>query len=252
MEACMATTCVACIVLIALVVLWRVTERAADQQMKAEVARIAASTSAAIDPVLHDRLREPSQIDTPLYEEAIRQLRRQLKSIPGVKYMYTAVLDEGKVRFVLDPAEPGDHDGDGREDRAQLWEEYADAEEVMGQAFGRGGAEPVTFASPEPDTDEWGTFVSGYAPVKRADGSVAAVVAVDIDAAEFVKSQRARWKTSLLAMMPGLTMSVAVGVGAFILRRQQLRALRDAEQTGEDAAQWASMCWISRRSKPVT
>jgi PAS domain S-box-containing protein len=241
MEATCAAVGVLAIVVVAVASLWHESETVSRKMMREEMSRLAASLSWTVDAQTHRQLDDPSEIDTPVYDRAIALLRKARATTPGVKYMYTAVADGDTVRFVLDAAEPGDHDGDGREDRAGVWEPYEDAEDVIWDALGRNGAPGVATASLEPYTAEWGTFVTGYAPFFDANGRQAGVIAVDIDAAEYMRDQANRRMAALLGLLPGGLLSCGVGIGAYLLRRRQLRTLREVEAASEDAAACASM-----------
>ena len=127
----------------------------------------------------------------------MQPLRRFRDAIPDVKFVYTVVRDGDQVRFVLDAAEPGDHDGDGVEDRSGIWELYDDADASMyrrARRPARPGGEPAT--TERPYSDRWGTFMSGYAPFFDAAGHEAGVVGVDVDANVYVARLATRAQTT--------------------------------------------------------
>ncbi len=92
----------------------------------------------------------------------------------GVEYIYTVADFDGVPSFVVDsdPDEPGEYG-----------EEFESSDEV-GTALG--GTETV---DSEPYTDEWGTHISAYAPIKSGSGTTGIVV-VDVSY-EFVASKTA-------------------------------------------------------------
>jgi PAS domain S-box-containing protein len=243
-EAAAASAMVAAIVLVALFGLWRTASRTAMESMRENVTRLASAVSSTIDPELHAKLRDPACLDTPEYNRAIAALRKAFVSTPGVKYMYTVVRDGEVVRFVLDAAEPGDHDGDGREDRSGVWEVYDDAEPEAFEALGDGVSAGRATASPEPYTDDWGTFITGYAPFFNADGTEAGVACVDVTAERFLAEQEQRARAAMLGLVPGGVLVLVVGAGSFLFRRHQLstiQALRSAiRQATESAEQLAA------------
>ncbi len=230
-----AAIAVALIVVAADWSLWRAAESSSLSQMRDEMERLACSISATIDPALHARIRDPAQIDGEQYTAAIADLRRARQATPGVKYMYTVVRDGDDVRFVLDAAEPGDHDADGREDRSQVWEKYDDPDPAMLAALGEPGKPGVPSASDQPYSDQWGSFVSGYAPIMGPNGAQEGIVGVDVSAEKFLAEQAARRRAALLGLAPGGALSAAVGVSIFVLRRKQLRMLGEALQARAEA-----------------
>jgi len=228
-ESAVAATAVAGIVALALLGLWRTSEDTLVREMRDGLTQLAGVAASTIDPTLHRQLRDSSQIDSPLYDKAIEGLRRALRMTPDAKYMYTVVRDNGAIRFVLDAAEPGDHDGDGREDRAQLWELYATPDSELLIALGLPGEQGRPSASEVPHTDEWGTFMTGYAPIIDDSGAQVGVVGVDVTADEYFSQLGAIRGQLYLGLIPSTMLTIAVGLGAFLLRRRHLASLRAAE-----------------------
>src|SRR5690606_22946752 len=131
-------------------------------------------------------LTDPAMQNSAEYRLAIEPLRRILASAPELTYIYTAVLDGETVRFVLDAAEPGDHDGDGRDDHAKIGEPYVNAEPLIYYALTAHGGKGAVVTSAEPYEDVWGSFLTGYAPFYNADGTLAGVAGVDISANRYL------------------------------------------------------------------
>jgi hypothetical protein len=167
--------------------LWRSSVASLRAQLDDELVRLASVGAGLVDPELHASFRDPGQLDSEPYLRAIEPLRRFRDHAPGVKYVYTAVRKGEVVHFVLDAAEPSDNDGDGREDRAAIDETYDDCEDAIHLAFGSDDLPGRAVSSPEPYTDEWGTFITGYAPIHDDAGAVIAVIGVDVMADRFIE-----------------------------------------------------------------
>lgn len=92
-------------------------------------------------------------------------------------YAYTMRMDGSSVRFVVD-SPPSDDDGDGQisddELPADIGEEYPDAPESLLHGF------VTPSVDHEPICDEWGCFLSGYAPIRTADGQGVGLVGIDM------------------------------------------------------------------------
>ena len=115
-------------------------------------------------------------MDSDIYN-AIRSIRDIDERIEDIVYIYTLIFKDGNVEFVMDAAKPGDNDGDGVEDRAELGEVYEDLNDQMLEVLNRkDGTYGVT--TEEPYQDKWGTFMTGYAPLLNSDGKQVAAVAV--------------------------------------------------------------------------
>ena len=188
-------------------------------EMRANIARLAAVAAALVNPDEHGALQRPDQQGGPEFERVAGPLRKVLKATPDVKYIYTFTAEGDAIRFVVDTAEPGDHDGDGRDDQAKIGEPYDDPDEAMLVTVRT--HEP--HVNQEPHADEWGVFVSGYHPVLQADGSVACYVGVDVTAEQYQADLSAMDRTAVVAMIPASLISLGVGA---VVWRIRLRALR--------------------------
>lgn len=99
--------------------------------------------------------------------EKILQSLRSYMDVEGVTYIYTMTRGaDGTVFYVVD-ADP--------EDPADYYEEYDEVTENMLIAF-----EGEIIADDEISSDEWGQFISGYAPIWY-QGRVAGIVGVDCE-----------------------------------------------------------------------
>ncbi len=186
---------------------------------------LAQSAAQLVDPRLHRSLTDPSQHEGPVYREAVEPLRRLRASLPDVRFIYTAVQDGGRVRFVLDAALPGDHDGDGVDDQAQLWEVYPESDPAMLLAFGDGENIGRAAATDRPYGDKWGLFMTGWAPLVDAAGEQYGALGIDVDASLYsAHLQRARF-WAVLGAMPA---ALLVGIGCLWFYRLRLRGLTDA------------------------
>lgn len=233
--------------------LWHAAERSALKHTREDLSRLAAVAATTIDPALHDRImRDPSLQNTDEYFRAVGPLRRMMEAATGVTYIYTAVRDGDAVRFVLDAAEPGDHDGDGREDQAQIWEEYVEPEPVIFEALGDGFTPGRRVASRKPYTDAWGTFITGYAPFYGADGEQVGVVGVDMSADVYMVDQALRRQAAMWGLLPAFLFSVIAGFLVAALRRRQLRAVAELDAERHHASRLADVARRTQNAVVVT
>ena len=164
---------------------------------------VARTAALQIDPELHRSLRIPAQRNNAAYIRAVEPLRRMRAALPDVRYLYTMVRDGQLVRFVLDAAEPGDHDGDGIDDQAGLWEVYSDSDPAMLVALGTGTSAGMAAATRRPFSDKWGNFMTGWAPLLDRNGRQFGALGVDVDASVYIAhlDQTRRW--ALLGLRAG-------------------------------------------------
>lgn len=187
---------------------------------------VAQAAALQIDPQLHGTIRDPEQRNGVDYLQAVAPLRRMRQASSDIHYIYTAVLDGEQIRFVLDAADPGDHDGDGVEDQAGVWEAYEDADPVMLAAL-LGKARGDAASNEEPYEDKWGRFMTGYAPILDARGEQIGVVGVDVDASVYLARISAARRWALVGLLPSILLVTAF---ALVYYRQRVRGMDAARR----------------------
>lgn len=151
---------------------------------------IAATGALQFHPEDIDELRSLRDVQKPQYAKVVYQLNLIRNQNSGVKYAYIMRPTENPtlLQFVADadsinPYQIGDLNKDGIVDSA-------DDLPVPGEVFDISmydslkkvfiSKQPEVDAQPE--TDKWGTFISGVGPIKDASGNVIAIFGVDVDA----------------------------------------------------------------------
>jgi hypothetical protein len=188
------------------VIRYHVTQRReVDEAMRNSIRRAAMACAQAVDPEIHKTLTDSSQEGSPSYDEACEKLQRAKIAEEGPDYfvfVYTCILRDGKVYFVLDPTPTGDADSDGVDDKCHLMQEYSEASQELLHTLQSG--EPAVMA--EPQKDSWGTFVTGFAPVKDHDGRTVAAVGVDMKLSLYEANIRAVGTSSLVSGLGALSL----------------------------------------------
>jgi len=193
---------------------------------------LAQAAAEQVDTSLHASIRDPDQLNGEDYRKVVEPLRRLRAAVNDVRYVYTAVLDGSTVRFVLDAADPGDHDHDGVEDQAGVWEVYEDYDPAILAALGNGNTPGTPDASKEPYTDAWGSFISGWAPILDAGGRQVGVVGVDVDASVYLSRMVDARKWALYGLVPAGLVILGLAIMFYFIR---LRGLSDAHRATEAA-----------------
>jgi adenylate cyclase len=151
-------------------------KKSITDQMREELALTASIMASQVDGDLLNAIK--STEDTAGKE--FMEVYENLNSLRGenadlIVYLYTMRIDEsGDARFIVD-ADYLKDDGSGEIDVAanEFYEDAPVDEIKLGMT--------KALASNEPYTDEWGTFMSGYAPIKDSAGNVAGVLGLDFD-----------------------------------------------------------------------
>lgn len=197
-------------------------------EVKSDLRRTAVVAAASIDVGLHRQLTDPAMEDGPIYQQAIAPLRNILRSTTTIRYIYTCVLRDGVVHFVLDPTPKGDADRDGVEDHSSLMDSYEEANAAFRGVLAGG---PAT-TDEEPVTDRWGTTISGYAPFHDDLGSTVGAVGVDLDLATYHQRlsgmRLALWFGAALALACSGLVGLVVARSTASLRRARLLADENA------------------------
>jgi diguanylate cyclase (GGDEF)-like protein/PAS domain S-box-containing protein len=206
--------------------LWIFATNSIRENYRHYLVTVAHAAALQLDPELHGKIRDPAQRNGAEYDRVVAPLRRMRKASDDIHYIYTAVLDGDQIRFVLDAADTGDHDGDGIDDQAGVWEVYEDHDPVMMEAL-LGKVRGDAASTEEPYEDKWGSFMTGYAPILGADGRQIGVVGVDVNASVYLGRIAAARRWALLGLLPSLLL---VSAFALIYYRQRVRALDAARR----------------------
>lgn len=148
-------------------------------------------------------------------EEALLTVKDSLSFFlvgDSVTYVYTLMpKDAENFQFVVDtdPEDPGEYA-----------EDYA-AETEMFEAMK--GSASVTAT---PVTDEWGTFYSGYAPIK-VNGSPAGIVAVDYQASSIRTSLGSLVRNILIAVGTAVAFAVAAAFAVSLRMKRNFQKVND-------------------------
>ncbi len=215
-EGCFAGGAFLALAAVVLLLLYRSAREAHRDEVHDDLLRLAHAAASLIDGDLHRTLASADQYDGESYNRILRPMRRFLQATPGIKYFYTSLLKDGQVYFGVDSALPVDADGDGVIDQAGLWEPYREAPPTLEAALREGRA----LTTPEPYTDKWGTFITGFAPVFDSNGELVCVAAVDLTAEEYHRRLAGLRREVLVGMAPVLLVGLVLGLGTYSLRRR--------------------------------
>jgi diguanylate cyclase (GGDEF)-like protein/PAS domain S-box-containing protein len=197
---------------------------------------VAISAAQLVDPELHATFRDPAQLNGEDYRRAVAPLRRMRAAVPDVRYIYTIVREGKDVRFVLDAADPGDHDGDGVNDQAGLWEVYRDGDPAMLEALGSDGEPGRATATDRPYADKWGSFMTGWAPLKDQAGRQIGAVGVDVNADVYVARLETARRWALLGLLPAGFLIAVLCAAFYRIRVRYLEAADGAARTALELA----------------
>ena len=169
------------------------------EDLEARLLSIVQTVAQYIDGDQHALLTSYEMESSPFYIESQRKLQGVMEANPDLVYLYTlAKTPDGNVYFVLDASVGEDHS-----DLASLYESNPDMEIAFS-----GKATTVSGFI----TDDWGTFLSGYAPIRNSEGQVVGLVAADIAADSVLATQRKLLISTLTIGAISVAIAAAVGI----------------------------------------
>lgn len=153
-----------------------------SRQMREELRQRAADLAAiaALQQNGDELVQIASEAD-PLYEKMRQQNQRIADISPEIAYVYTMRKDEQGIFFVVDVA------GSKYEDTALFGERYPDASPVLLNNF---DTMETAIADEEIYTDSFGSFLSGYAPIRNSQGEKVGVIGVDLSADAVIEREQ--------------------------------------------------------------
>ena len=155
--------------------IWRQSLR---DDLAARMHDLAATTALMVDPALHQGLQTPADMESPAYQTLRTQLQKVRNASPDIHFLYTYrwIEGEAKPRFVVDSGTEG-------VDFSPLGQECDTLTPILRASFSPPWSVKVETAF---YTDQWGTWLSAFAPMVAADGSLEGVLGLDMDALSLI------------------------------------------------------------------
>ncbi len=162
------------------------------QRVREEVKAIAATAMAQLNPLAMDiaNIKDISDTTRPEYKYITALLNEIRNSNSSLKYAYILrPLKSGTLtEFVIDAdsmlSQDIDNNGDGKIDELDNFSLPGEVYDLNASHdyFTKILKEPT--ADPHPFTDKWGTWISGFAPIKDESGNTIAILGVDRSASD--------------------------------------------------------------------
>lgn len=186
------------------------------EEIRNRLMTIAIAATFAVSPEEHEKIAKAKNPNDPLYRAAIERLRALAQqTLPEVQTkglklareaIYTFIPSKSTTwHFVLDTMLPHDRNGNGKLDEDEMPAKIGEPYDVSNYPeMQRCYLEGKPTADADLTVDKWGTWLSGYAPLKDKNGKIVAVVGVDMDVKSLVS------KESELTRLTVVTFSIIV------------------------------------------
>lgn len=139
-----------------------------------------------------EQVRGPEDVARPVYREALDLLRRLRRSNPDVAFLYIMRLEKDVPVFVVD--------SDETDAQALPGQVYEDMPSTMKLGFFQPSVDDQLYQ------DEWGTFLSGYAPLRNGEGRY--LIGIDMDANEVAAKLRELQLTALASLLASILLAL--------------------------------------------
>ncbi len=210
-----------------------------QSQLRGRLVAIAGAAALSLDGEEIDRIQSAGDIDSPDYRALVDHLQK-LRLATGVRFIYVMrrTTDPYTLEFVGDAdgalsADELDVNNNGVVEPDEEAGYPGDLYDISDTLILQNEAFTHAVADPDTSTDQWGTLVSGYAPIYRDDGSVSAIVGVDYRAEDFYRmSQRIFSVDALVAV---ILLATVMGGGIVVLwERRRIMILQriNSERSG--------------------
>ena len=203
--------------------LWHAAREAQLDAVQSELKQLARTAATLVDGDLHRTIRSQAQAGSPEHLALLEPLVKFHKAASDIIYVYTAVLDRGRIYYVLGTDYMYHVPGDS-EPPELIMAPHDTFDPTLRRALER----QEIAVNDHPVQEAVRSYMSAYAPFFDRGGRFVGVVGVDMWVRDFDARVRAIRRAGMGAFAAVTLLSVLAGVVVIRLSRAALRArLRD-------------------------
>lgn len=214
------------------------TQAFMQQQLRENLQTAVTIGAIQFDTEAIDAIRAPGDIDTPAFAAVLATLEKIRMAFPNAQFVYLLRPSEDPhtMTFIADgdtfaPPEKLDANGNGVVEDTEAPALPGDTYDVGPFPSMREGLEHPSVDS-EVTQDQWGQFISGYAPVIDGRGKAVALLGIDVDAGTFFRLSTSIFSPFVLMLVLVVAILIAAYVALFLLhRRAEFRRKLDSERS---------------------
>ena len=169
-----------------------VAARSLMETIQSRLEHTAALMAQTLDATELESIRDASDRTSPIYERTLDLLRSLGRTNPDIAFVYVMRHSGGRVYFVLD--------SDESEQQALPGREYMERMPSLMLGFQRPSVDDRVYE------DEWGSFMSGYAPLRNGNGEY--LVGLDMRAEELQQKLEAVRIAATLSLVFAIVLAV--------------------------------------------
>ena len=190
-------------------------------QLRDNLHSLVGIAASEMDASLVAAITRPEQTGDPDYRRATAPLLKFRRLVPDIYYAYVFIVTPDGLRYTLDSTYYVQNPG-APATAVSVGDLYVDPSDDALRAARSG----VITVSTGPYTDDFGSFMSGFAPIRNSDGELVGFVGIDISLAQLRRKELPLQLTYLL----GLVGSAGFSVLAANFHRRSLKARARAFQ----------------------
>lgn len=193
---------------------WSAT-RLLRHEVRASLSHLVSIAASQMDPALVSAITRPEQTGDSDYRRASEPLLKLRRLVPEIYYAYVFITTPEGLRFTIDSTYYIQNQS-ASASAVSVGDLYVDPSPDALEAA-RTGA--ITISS-RPYTDDFGSFMSGFAPIRDSKGGLVGFVGIDFSLAQLQRKQLPLRLTYLL----GLLGSAGFSILAASFHRRSLKA----------------------------
>ena len=207
-----------------------------DQRMLA----LASVASTKFDPATLDKITGSGSVDTDAYQKTVRELQNIRTHANKLKFAYILrkTDDPNNMEFVADadslhPDVPEDINGDGKIDESDQKTYPGDPYDVSSFPEFKRDAFVKPFVDPEISHDQWGSYLTGTAPITNPDkpnAPIRYVIGMDLDVTDFLALERVALIPFLVALAVLLFVIIVLVFVVRLMWKRQVDQLKEIDK----------------------
>lgn len=204
-----------------------------EQQLRLHSMVTIAALGFSIDDI--NQIHVAEDYKKPAYSRLVNQLIGMREENPDIRfaYIFRPTVDPNTFEFVadadsLDPYVVVDLNKDGTIDDSDTLAPPGTPYDISDTPELHDALTAATNTS-EPYSDQWGTYMAGFAPIKDADNNTVAVVGFDIDIAHYNDLSQRIFSPALYTLLL-LVAAIFAAIIVFLVWKRRVEALHSIDQ----------------------
>jgi len=206
-----------------------------EQELRLFLKTTATISALQFDSASLKSIRTPEDMMQPVFMDVVHRLQQIREHVPGITYVYIMrkTDDPNNLQFVADAdalktTAELDRNNNGKVDNDEEASYPGDAYDIADVV----ALQDVAFREPTVDDaftkDQWGTTISGYAPIIRNDGPADMILGIDMVADDYLMRAQSIFSPVglLLLLLAGVLLAIFV---AIFLAKRRMEALAEVD-----------------------